>query len=77
MTWDDFTLNCDRQCTTSSDMYQLGKLIVDWLNESREDSDEEKYIRGWGEKMKKYGDATMIFQGFCKNRYACCKLFTT
>ena len=77
VTWDDFTLNRDGQYTTSSDIYQLGKLIVDWLNESREDSNKEKYIRRWGEKMKKHGDAAMILQSLCKNRCAHCKLFTT
>jgi hypothetical protein len=56
-------------------IYQLGKLIVEWLDE-REGGEDEKDLRALGEKMQEECGATSKILGdICKKRYQRCRKF--
>ena len=68
--WDEETLDRNRRYTKRSDMYQLGKLIVNWLDESLEGSSEAKRMRALGNQMMdKRGEAA---KDTCQNPCARC-----
>jgi tRNA A-37 threonylcarbamoyl transferase component Bud32 len=61
--------------TKGSDIYQLGKLIVEWLDGCKGGED-EKEMRVLGEKMQEErGEASKILGDICKKHYQRCRKF--